>query len=103
MFTTYLNEIRQDVNWAAVARKSGLTRSAFSKHFNGNQPISPKNYGKIFRAIISVTGASKYGHRIWMLDPENSGIVLWLSADNLDDQDKRGMMDAHDLSVYLSG
>lgn len=102
MFLQYLDQIRPGINWADVARSAGLPRAMFSKHWNGHQEISPKNYGKIFRAIIAVTGSAIYDGKIWILEPLNPGIVLWLDAENWDNQDRRGIMDAHDLSVYLS-
>lgn len=102
MFNQLLEQLRdRNINWVGIARAAGLPRAMFSKALNGHQEISPKNYVKIFHAILDVTGALVFDGRIWTKD--EAGIVLWLSFDNWDDQDKRGIMDAHDLSVYLSG
>lgn len=103
MFQIFISEIQaRPINWIAVAKQAGLPRAMFSKHFGAHQLIAEKNYGAIFRAVIAITGALQFDGRIWMLDPDNTGIVLWLSAENWDDQDNRGIMDAHDLRVYLS-
>lgn len=101
MFSKLLEELRdRNINWIGIARTAGLPRSMFSKAFNGHQEISPKNHVKIFHAILDVTGALVFDGRIWTKD--EAGIILWLSSDNWDDQDKRGLMDAHDLAFYLA-
>lgn len=90
----------RNLNWIGIARAAALPRSMFSKHFGGHQPIAEKNYVRIFHAILEVTGALVFDGRIWTKD--EAGIILWLSSDNWDDQDKRGLMDAHDLAFYLA-
>jgi len=94
-----LTQLRTAINWQEVARRAGINRAIFSKHFNGHQSISEKNYARIFRAILSVTGALKFDGRLWMETPE--GIIIWLSSDDWDDHDRRGIMDVNDLTVYL--
>ena len=91
----------RNLNWIGIARAAGLPRAMFSKAFNGHQEISPKNHVKIFHAILDVTGALVFDGRIWTKD--EGGIILWLSADDWNDETKRGLMDAHDLRVYLGG
>jgi hypothetical protein len=101
MFTQLLNQLRdRNINWIGIARAAGLPRAMFSKAFNGHQEISPKNHVKIFHAILEVTGSLVFDGRIWTKD--EAGIILWLSSDNWDDQNKRGLMDAHDLYLYLA-
>lgn len=101
MFQELIYQLRdKNINWIGIARAAGLPRSMFSKHFGGHQEIAPKNYGKIFHAILEVTGALVFDGRIWTKD--EAGVVLWLSSNNWDDQDKRGLMDAHDLAFYLA-
>ena len=100
MFNELLKQLQfRNINWIGISRQAGLPRSMFSKHFGGHQEISPKNHVKIFHAILDVTGALVFDGRIWTKD--DAGIILWLSCDNWDDQDARGIMDADDLSVYL--
>lgn len=101
MFETLLLQFRYGINWIEVARRAKINRASFSKHFNGHQPISRKHYAQIFRAILSITGAMKFDGRLWMETPE--GTICWLSSENWDDQDNRGIEDAHDLTVYLGG
>lgn len=101
MFSKLLDHLRdRNINWIGIARAAGLPRAMFSKAFNGYQEISPKNYVKIFHAILNVTGALVFDGRIWTKD--ESGIVLWFSSEDMDDQDKRGIMDGNDLAIYLS-
>lgn len=101
MFSQLLEQIRdRNINWIGIARAAGLPRAMFSKHFGGHQTIAPKNYVRIFHAILDVTGSLVFGGRIWTKD--EAGIVLWLSSDDWNDQNKRGLMDAHDLYLYLA-
>lgn len=102
MFNQLLQQLRdKNINWIGVARDAGLPRAMFSKAFNGHSEISPRNYTKIFHAILDVTGSLVFDGRIWTKD--EAGIILWLSCDDWDDQDKRGIMDANDLYFYLGG
>ena len=102
MFSELLEQLRhQNINWIGIARAAGLPRAMFSKAFNGHQEISPKNHVRIFLAILDITGALVFDGRIWTKD--EAGTVLWLSSDDWYDQDKRGLMDAHDLYLYLAG
>lgn len=91
----------QNINWIGIARDAGLPRAMFSKAFNGHQPISEKNYVRIFHAILEVTGALVFDGRIWTKD--DTGTTFWMSSADWDDANKRGLMDAHDLRVYLGG
>lgn len=101
MFIQLIEQLQaRNINWIGIARSAGLPRAMFSKHFGGHQTIAPKNYVRIFHAILDVTGALVFDGRIWTKD--EAGIVLWLAFDNLDDPDKRGLMDAHDLYLYLA-
>lgn len=100
MFKQLLTELQsRNINWIGIARQAGLPRAMFSKAFNGHQEISPRHYVRIFNAILDITGAIVFDGRIWTKD--DAGIVLWLSFDNWDDQDARGIMDTNDLAVYL--
>ena len=102
MFVQLLDKLQsRNIKWIGIARAAGLPRSMFSKHFNGHQPIAPKNYVRIFHAILHVTGALVFAGRIWTKD--EAGVVLWLSSDDWGDETKRGIMDAHDLRFYLEG
>ena len=102
MFSQLLDQLQnRNINWIGIARAAGLPRAMFSKHFGGHQTIAQKNHVRIFHAILDVTGALVFDGRIFTKD--EAGIVLWLSDDNWDDQDKRGLMDAHDLAFYLAG
>lgn len=101
MFKQLIAELQtRNINWIGIARTAELPRAMFSKHFNGHSQISQRNYVRIFHGILDITGALVFDGRIWTKD--EAGIVLWLSSDNWDDQEKRGMMDAHDLAFYLS-
>lgn len=101
MFSQLLEQLQsKNLNWIGIARVAGLPRSMFSKHFGGHQPIAEKNYVRIFHAILEVTGSLVFDGRIWTKD--EGGIILWLSSENWDDQDKRGLMDANDLAFYLA-
>ena len=102
MFDELIQQLQsKNINWIGIARDAGLPRTMFSKAFNGHQPISAKNYVRIFHAILDVTGSLVFDGRIWTKD--EGGIILWLSSDDWDDQQKRGLMDAHGLRVYLGG
>ena len=101
MFQELLEQLQsKNINWIGIARAAGLPRAMFSKHFGGHQTIAPKNYVRIFHAILDVTGALVFAGRIWTKD--EAGIVLWLSADDWNDETKRGLMDAHDLYLCLA-
>lgn len=101
MFSELLEQLRdRNINWIGIARAAGLPRAMFSKAFNGHQEISPKNHVRIFNAILEITGSLVFNGRIWTKD--EGGIILWLSSDNWEDQDKRGLMDANDLAFYLA-
>lgn len=101
MFNQLLNQLQtRNINWIGIARSAGFTRAIFSKHFGGHQAIAKKNYVRIFHAIIEITGALVFNGRIWIKD--EAGIILWISADDWNDQNKRGLMDAHDLYLYLA-
>ncbi len=101
MFSELLEQLRdRNINWIGIARAAGLPRAMFSKAFNGHQEISPKNHVKIFHAILDVTGALVFDGRIWTKD--EAGIIRWLSAEDWNDETKRGLMDAHDLYLYLA-
>ena len=90
----------RNIKWIGIARAAGLPRAMFSKHLGGHQTIAPKNHVKIFHAILEVTGALVFDGRIWTKD--EGGIILCLSADDWNDETKRGLMDAHDLYLYLA-
>jgi len=101
MFSQLLEQLQsRNINWIGIARAAALPRSMFSKHFGGHQPIAPKNHVRIFHAILDITGALVFDGRIWTKD--DAGIVLWLSSDNWNDETKRGLMDGHDLYLYLA-
>ena len=101
MFTQLLDQLQnQNINWIGIARAAGLPRAMFSKHFGAHQTIAPKNYVRIFHAILEVTGALVFDGLIWTKD--EAEIVLWLSADDWNDETKRGLMDAYDLYLYLA-
>lgn len=102
MFSELLEQLRdRNINWIGIARVAGLPRAMFSKAFNGHQEISPKNHVKIFHAILDVTGALVFDGRIWTKD--DTGTTFWMSSADWNDETKRGLMDAHDLRVYLGG
>lgn len=102
MFDELIQHLQsKNINWIGIARAAGLPRAMFSKHFNGHQAIATKNYVRIFHAILEVTGSLVFDGRIWTKDERE--IILWLSAEDWNDQDKRGLMDAHDLYLYLVG
>lgn len=102
MFENLIQQLQSSpINWIALAKQAGLPRAMFSKAFNGHQPIAPKNYTRIFSAVLDITGSLVFDGRIWTKD--DAGVVLWVLADDWDDQEKRGIMDAHDLRVYLGG
>jgi len=101
MFSQLLQQLQSNnINWIGIARSAGLPRAMFSKHFGGHQAIAPKNYVRIFHAILDTTGALVFDGRIWTKD--EGGVILWLSADDWNDETKRGPMDAHDLYLYLA-
>lgn len=98
MFQKLLIELQsRNINWIGIARVAGLPRAMFSKHFNGHQVIATKNYVRIFHAILDVTGALVFDGRIWWLDDVE--VLCWRALEG----DSAGIMDAHDLSVYLGG
>lgn len=102
MFDQLMQQLQsKNINWTGIARATKLPRAMFSKHFGGHQPIAPKNYVRIFHAILDVTGALVFDGRIWTKD--EAGVVRRLSADDWNDETKRGLMDAHDLYLYLAG
>lgn len=101
MFNQLITQLQtKNINWVGIARAAGLPRTMFSKAFNRHQEISPRNYVKIFRAILDITGSLVFDGRIWTKDAD--GVVYFMSAENWDDESKRGVMDAHDLSLYLA-
>lgn len=101
MFSQLLKQLQsKNINWIGIARAAGLPRAMFSKAFNGHQEISPRHYVRIFNAILDITGAIVFDGRIWTKD--EAGIILWISADDWNDETKRGLMDAHDLYLYLA-
>ena len=101
MFSQLLDQLQnRNINWIGIARAAGLPRAIFSKHFGGHQSIAPKNYVRIFSAILDITGALLFDGRIWTKD--EGGIILWLYTDDWNDETKRGLMDAHDLYLYLA-
>ena len=101
MFNELIQQLQsKNINWIGIARAAGLPRAMFSKAFNGHQKISPKNQAKVFHAILDITGALVLAGRSWTKD--DAGVVLWISADDWNDETKRGLMDAHDQSLYLA-